>query len=128
MTTDLMIRPDEMEARADEAAALLKAIANPHRLRLACELASGECGVGELEERTGIRQPTLSKELGKLREAGLIEGRREAKAVFYSLVEPRVASILAVLCGQRLPAVSPRTKPRRTPERGSVFARILPPV
>lgn len=126
MNTDVLVRPDEIEARAEEAAALLKALANPQRLRLACELVESERGVGELEELTGIRQPTLSKELGKLREAGLIEGRREAKAVFYSLVEPRVVVILAALCGRGLPSVPPPPRRETIREQGSVFARILP--
>ena len=126
MSTDVLVRPNEIEARAEEAAALLKALANPQRLRLACELVEGERGVGELEELTGIRQPTLSKELGKLREVGLIEGRREAKAVFYSLVEPRVVVILAALCGRGLPPAPPPPRRDAVREQGSIFARILP--
>ncbi|WOI52175.1 metalloregulator ArsR/SmtB family transcription factor [Parvularcula sp. LCG005] len=125
MNTNILIRPSEMEEKAEKAADFLRALANPQRLRLVCELTSGECGVGELEERTGIRQPSLSKELGKLREAGLIEGRRESKAVFYSLVEPKAASIIAILCGQE-PIAPPPVKPKARREAGSVFARILP--
>ena len=125
MSLDVRVRPDEMEEKAEGAAELLRALANPQRLRLVCELMDGECGVGELEQRTGIRQPSLSKELGKLREAGLIEGRRESKAVFYTLVEPRAASILAILCGRELRS-APTFKPKPQREGGSVFARVLP--
>jgi DNA-binding transcriptional ArsR family regulator len=125
MSVDVLVRPDEMEKKAEGAADFLRALANPQRLRLVCELMSGECGVGELEERTGIRQPSLSKELGKLREAGLIEGRRESKAVFYRLVEPRAASIIAILCGQE-PISTPAFRPKPRREGGSVFARVLP--
>lgn len=125
MSTDVLVPPREMEARAESAADLLRALANPQRLRLVCEMMAGERGVGELEERTGIRQPSLSKELGRLREAGVIEGRRESKSVFYSLVEPKAASIVAVLCGQmNAPTAGPA--PREVREGGSVFARILP--
>lgn len=129
---DAPVRPEEMAARAEEGAALLRALANPQRLRLVCELVGGERGVAELEELTGIRQPTLSKELGKLREAGLIEGRRQSKAVFYSLVDARAAAILGVLCERspEPPSASRRKSPSAAPasrERGSVFARVLPP-
>lgn len=127
MTAQVTIHPREMAEKADAAAEFLRALANPQRLRLVCELSAGECGVGELEERTGIRQPSLSKELGKLREAGLIEGRRESKAVFYRLVEPRAASIIAILCGYRA-APPPPTHPKPKAEGGSVFARVLPSV
>ncbi|MEE4211595.1 MAG: metalloregulator ArsR/SmtB family transcription factor [Parvularcula sp.] len=118
---------DDIEQKAEGAAALLRALANPQRLRLACELTSGERGVAELETLTGIRQPSLSKELGKLREAGIIEGRRESKAVFYSLVDPRVAAILEALCH---PEETAKTRPALSPSPqrlrgGSVFARII---
>ena len=124
MSLDLMIRPDELEEQADSGAALLRALANPQRLRLVCELMAGERGVGELEELTGIRQPSLSKELGKLREAGVIEGRRESKAVFYQLIDGRAPGVIAALCGRDLSKATPRSM-SATHERGSVFARII---
>ena len=87
----------EMEERAGEAAALLKALAHPARLLLACTLAEGEFSVGELEDRLGIRQPTLSQQLGVLREAGVVETRREAKQIFYRLTEARAAELIKAL-------------------------------
>ncbi|ADM08758.1 transcriptional regulator, ArsR family protein [Parvularcula bermudensis HTCC2503] len=114
-----------MEAQADRSATLLRAMANPQRLRLVCELMAGERGVGELEELTGIRQPALSKELGKLREAGVIEGRRESKAVFYRLIDERVPGIIASLCGREVAPTAAHPRPSPVSERGSVFARIV---
>ena len=61
-----------------EAAALLKTLAHPARLMLACTLAEGEFSVGELEQRLDIHQPTLSQQLGVLREAGF-DRRRAAR-------------------------------------------------
>ncbi|MBM7330895.1 helix-turn-helix domain-containing protein, partial [Agrobacterium sp. S2] len=52
-----------MEERAVEVALLLKTLAHPARLMLACTLAQGEFSVGELEARLDIRQPTLSQQL-----------------------------------------------------------------
>ena len=121
MISGVTVAPEEMEARAEASAALLRALANPQRLRLVCELLGGERGVGELETLTGIRQPTLSKELARLREAGLIEGRREAKAVFYTLTDERAALVLAALCGRTVARPAPRDL---SAERGSVFARV----
>jgi DNA-binding transcriptional ArsR family regulator len=135
MSAETSIRPEDVEERAEEAAAFLRALAHPMRLRLVCELLQGERGVGELEQLTSIRQPSLSKELGKLREAGLIEGRRESKAVFYSLVDDRASAVLSALCGdmQAAPQKNP-ARPRAAgngtnapTDKGSVFARILPP-
>jgi len=89
--------PGEMEARAGEVAGLLKTLAHPARLMLACTLAEGEYAVGELEEKLGIRQPTLSQQLGVLREAGIVETRREAKQIFYRLSEQKAARLIEAL-------------------------------
>lgn len=63
----------------------LRAIGHPQRLSLLHALSRGECGVGELARITGIGQPALSQQLAVLRGVGLIDGRREAKQVFYSI-------------------------------------------
>ena len=89
--------PGDMEARASEAASLLKTLAHPARLMLACTLAEGEYAVGELEEKLGIRQPTLSQQLGVLRDAGVVETRREAKQIFYRLSEAKAARLIEAL-------------------------------
>ncbi|HEV7256936.1 MAG TPA: sulfite-sensing transcriptional repressor BigR [Bosea sp. (in: a-proteobacteria)] len=89
--------PADMEARASEAASLLKTLAHPARLMLACTLAEGEYAVGELEEKLGIRQPTLSQQLGVLRDAGVVETRREAKQIFYRLSEAKAARLIEAL-------------------------------
>lgn len=53
--------------------------------------------MSEIEEKLGIHQPTLSQQLGALREAGVIEGRRDAKAVIYTLADPRIRHLLDAL-------------------------------
>ncbi|ONN70207.1 sulfite-sensing transcriptional repressor BigR [Pseudomonas oryzihabitans] len=87
----------DMQVRAREVAALLKTLAHPVRLLLACALAEGEYAVGELEARLDIHQPTLSQQLGVLREAGLVTTRREAKQIFYRLTEDKATQLLQAL-------------------------------
>jgi len=87
----------DMSGRAAEAAALLKTLAHPARLMLACTLAEGEFSVGELEQRLDIHQPSLSQQLGVLREAGLVETRRAAKQIFYRLTEDKAAMLVQTL-------------------------------
>ena len=84
---------------ADQAGRLLKALGNPDRLLLLCMLSQEELHVGALEERVGIGQPTLSQQLGVLREAGVVETRREAKQIFYRLTEARAAQLIEALYG-----------------------------
>ena len=48
-----------MRAHAGEAVTMLKLLGNEDRLMLLCQLTEGERTVGELEQLTGIGQPTL---------------------------------------------------------------------
>lgn len=93
----IAMSPSEMEARAGEVAGLLKTLAHPARLMLACALAEGEYSVGELETKLDIHQPTLSQQLGVLREAGVVETRRDAKQIFYRLTEEKAAQLIEAL-------------------------------
>ena len=88
---------DAMAARADEAAAFLKAMAHEGRLQILCHLGSGEKTVTELEDLLGARQAAVSQQLSRLRLEGLVACRREGKAIFYSLADPRVARLVGTL-------------------------------
>lgn len=88
----------ELRARADEVSGLLKLLAHPNRLLVACEIMEGERSVSEIEERTGVRQPNLSRDLARLRAAGLVTTRREAKQVFYRLADTRIQALMEALC------------------------------
>ena len=71
----------------------LKLIANANRLRIVCRLLKGEVSVGDIETELDIRQPTLSRELAKLREGDVITARRQSKVVFYSLTDPTATAV-----------------------------------
>jgi len=105
-----------MHGRAEEISEILKLLGNPQRLLIACLLGEGEYAVSEIEEKLGIRQPTLSQQLGALREAGVIEGRREAKAVIYHLADARTRHLLDALhrifSPEGLAALAAQTSPR----------------
>jgi ArsR family transcriptional regulator len=53
--------------------------------------------VGDVVERMGVSQPTVSHHLAILREAGLVNTRREGKQVFYTLNQDAVAVCCGVL-------------------------------
>lgn len=89
--------PEEMSRHAGEAAALLKALAHPARLLVLCQLVEGESSVGELQPITGLSMSALSQHLAVLREMALVETRREAQTIFYSLAEGPAASVLDAL-------------------------------
>lgn len=102
MTIDLA----EMESHAREAAQLLKALANEHRLLILCHLAEGEKSVGELNDRVSVSQSALSQHLSVLRRDGLVATRREAQTIYYRLAEGPATKVVANLhdvycCGDR---------------------------
>ncbi|GAC1529882.1 MAG: metalloregulator ArsR/SmtB family transcription factor [Ramlibacter sp.] len=91
------VDPAQLRHAAAQAVAALKVLANEDRLMLLCQLSQGEMCVGDLESELGIRQPTLSQQLGVLRNEGVVETRREGKNVFYSVANKDMLEILAVL-------------------------------
>lgn len=89
----------ELRDSAGKACSLLKTMANEDRLLLLCHLIDAERNVGELERLTGIRQPTLSQQLGVLRDEGLVNTRREGKFIYYTLASESVIQIMHTLHG-----------------------------
>jgi len=87
----------ELQSRALRAAGLLKAMSNPARLIVLCQLAEGEKSVGELEEFVDVGQSALSQHLALLRERGLVRSRREGQSIFYALDGPEAPALLAAL-------------------------------
>lgn len=88
-----------MRAHAADAARLLKALGNENRLMLLCLLVEGERSVGELNARLALSQPALSQHLAVLREDGLVNTRREAQTIYYSLAEGPAQRIIGTLHG-----------------------------
>lgn len=86
-----------MRVAASEAMTVLRVLGNEDRLLLLCELSQGEKSVGELEALLEIRQPTLSQQLGVLRESGIVNTRRDGKRIFYTVANPKVLAVLNTL-------------------------------
>ena len=86
-----------MQAHAGDAAELLKALANERRLQVLCLLAGGERSVGELNELLDLSQSALSQHLAVLREEGLVQTRREAQTIYYSLAPGPAAAVMDTL-------------------------------
>ena len=98
MTQSPPVMDTEMlRTAASQAVATLKLLANEDRLLLLCQLSQGEMCVSELEEKLQIRQPTLSQQLGVLRNEGVVNTRRQGKNIYYSVADPAILDIVAVL-------------------------------
>jgi ArsR family transcriptional regulator len=96
-TTTTAIDPFALRKAAGQAVAALKVLANEDRLLLLCQLSQGEMSVGELESHLDIRQPTLSQQLGVLRNEGVVETRRDGKRIYYRVADPALLEVLHVL-------------------------------
>jgi DNA-binding transcriptional ArsR family regulator len=87
----------ELQARAKRATGLLKAMSNPVRLLVLCQLAEGEKSVGELEGVVDVSQSALSQHLALLRSRGLVASRRAGQTIYYSLAGREAPALLATL-------------------------------
>ena len=99
-TAEVLSRKDleALEARAGEAASLMKALSNEHRLMILCHLmARRELCVGALVEAVGLSQSALSQHLARLRDEGLVAYRRESQTLFYRIADPRAERVVARL-------------------------------
>ncbi|KRG53677.1 ArsR/SmtB family transcription factor [Stenotrophomonas maltophilia] len=94
-----------MAEHATQAAALLKSLAHPARLRVLCRLVEGEAPVAELQELTALSASALSQHLAVLRAMEIVATRREAQAIHYRVIEGPALGVLQALhaayCGRR---------------------------
>ena len=121
----------QMDPDIEALAEVMRTLGHDTRLRLiATLLEHGEKSVSEIEGLTGIGQPGLSQQLAILRKAELVQTRRAAKQVYYS-VSPQTfapaASFLAALAPSDAAGRPARVERMEPPARGSaaMFAKML---
>jgi DNA-binding transcriptional ArsR family regulator len=89
--------PSELQDKVGHAAQLLKALGNPHRLLILCQLLEGEKSVGELVASVGLSQSALSQHLARLRRDSLVRTRRAAQTIYYAIEGAHAQAILVTL-------------------------------
>jgi len=82
---------------------VFRALADPTRRQILQDLRDGELTAGDIAGRFTISAPSISRHLTVLKSAGLVQERRDANRIYYSLVEDR----LALCVGQFLSTVCP---------------------
>ena len=88
---------DAMAEKAMHATNMLKALGHEGRLMILCCLVQGERSVTELEVALSLRQAAVSQQLARLRADGIIEARRDGKAIYYSIKDDRAGKIMALI-------------------------------
>ena len=80
--------PEERTSR------IFRALSAPARLQILATIGQGEACVCHLEAQLNLRQAYISQQLMELRDAGLLQTRREGRFIYYSLVEPQLLDVL----------------------------------
>ena len=91
----------------DASARLFKALMHPTRLEILDLLRDGEACVCHLEAALDLRQAYISQQLSVLREAGLVQDRRDGWNSYYRVTQPQVFALLDV--AQTMSGVNPAT-------------------
>ncbi|MDP2751658.1 MAG: metalloregulator ArsR/SmtB family transcription factor [Rhodocyclaceae bacterium] len=79
------------------AARSLKAIAHPLRLKILCVINDKEVCVQDIVEAVGTSQSNISQHLGILRDKDVLQTRKEANRVYYSVTDPRTLQLLVMM-------------------------------
>ena len=99
---------ETMAERAAEAASFLKALSHQGRLMILCHLSTGEQSVTALEGLIDARQAAVSQHLARLRSEGLVAARRDGKVIYYTIKDPKVRAMIALVyemfCGAEAPS------------------------
>jgi DNA-binding transcriptional ArsR family regulator len=76
---------------------IFQALAHPTRIAILELLSAGELSAGSLIEKLGLEQANVSQHLGVLRGKQIVTGRRASNQVFYSVRDPLILEILALM-------------------------------
>ncbi|HOT45212.1 MAG TPA: metalloregulator ArsR/SmtB family transcription factor [Spirochaetota bacterium] len=85
------------EQQVDTVTELLKSIAHPIRMKILCFLMEGEKNVGEIEQQFGSTISNISQHLTVLRKANIIDRRKEANFMFYSIKDNNILKLMETL-------------------------------
>lgn len=81
-------------------ARLFDLLAEPTRLDILQNLKKKPLSVGEIVNATNAKQANISKQLGILHDAGLLRRERRGNLVFYSIDDPMIFDLCALVCGK----------------------------
>lgn len=97
MNEEQQIDPRKMASAAQKASDLMKTLGHKDRLMVLCHLTSGEKSVGELASLLDIPQSPLSQHLARMRKESLVDTRREAQTIYYSIASGEAERIVSLM-------------------------------
>jgi len=90
-------KPIEKEEDIVTAAASMKAIAHPLRLKILCVLSAGALSVQDIVEQVGTTQSNISQHLAILREKGILIANKDANHVYYRIGDSRILKLVGLM-------------------------------
>lgn len=93
---NFLLNQDQLRA----VARLFDLLAEPTRLDILQNLKKKPLSVGEIVNATNAKQANISKQLGILHDAGLLRRERRGNLVFYSIDDPMIFDLCALVCGK----------------------------
>lgn len=92
------LKTTELERQAKEVAALMRMLANEHRLLILCRLVEyGEIAASALADDVGLSPSALSQHLAKLKAEGVVAARRDGQTMWYRIADGRVEELFSTL-------------------------------
>lgn len=92
----VLLNQDQLQAVAK----LFDLLAEPTRLDILQNLKKAPLSVGQIVDATHAKQSNISKQLGMLYDAGLLKKEREGNLIFYSIADPMIFDLCALVCGK----------------------------
>ena len=91
---DAQILPMEVLFKA---AAVLRVLAHPHRLKIVELLLDGPKNVSQLTEQLDLAQNAVSQHLNFMKAHGILPSRRKGRSFFYEVVHPNARTVLGCI-------------------------------
>lgn len=104
-----MIPPDESVAQ------LFRLLGQPVRIQILLVIEQAPACVCHIEACLGMRQAAISQHLMQLRDAGLVEARREGRNVYYALAQPGLMGLVRQAAGLLNAGLSTAPEPMACP-------------
>ena len=92
----VLLNQDQLQAVAK----LLDLLAEPTRLDILQNLKKKPLSVGQIVDATNAKQSNISKQLGILHDAGMLKRERQGNLIFYSIADPMIFDLCALVCGK----------------------------
>ena len=83
--------------QCDTVSQLLKSLSHPVRLKILCQLIERERTVNELTEFCEISQSAMSQFLGRMKQEGVVDSRREQNFMYYRVTDPSLVKLLRAI-------------------------------